>query len=238
MKDFFLKSKHYILFIPLILPTLVSFYFQFLYMNWISGIQQQMLNDPGSPPPFDFSGLADYKGYFLVYLVIFAIANFIHLGWWHTVSTKLRDYLPTGTNLKPNRFKLAFTVACIYIGLMLGLQYFAFDWFIDFGQTLMDSVEANEPPAFMEDGFVGKFIMVWAVAFFGSIIGLVATIYTAYYAGKTLRCIEYQKPQQGSAVAGYAVLAYFLLIGVWIFQPKIHRLLETGVMKDPEAEVW
>lgn len=238
MKDFFLRSKHFLLFIPLILPTLVSFFFQYLYIDWISDFQRQILADPETPPSLDFSGITEYKGYFLVYLLIFALATSVQLGWWHTVSTQLREYLPTGTNLKPKRFKMAFTVACVYTGAMICLQYFAFDWFVGFGESFMESIEPDTPPDFLEDGFLGKFLMVWAVLFFGGILGLVSMIYSAYYAGKTLRCIEQQKPQTGSAVAGYAVLSYFLIIGIWVFQPKIHRLLETGQMKDPEAEVW
>ena len=238
MDNFFLRSKHYLLFIPLILPTLLSFYFQVGYMEWMSDLQKEMLANPGSPPPFDFSGLADYKGHFLFYLLIFALANFVQLGWWYTVSTKLQEYLPTGTNLKPKRFNVAFRVASAYIIILLLVQFFAFDWFIEVGTDLFASIEADSPPDFLEDGFIGKFLLALAGLMALGFLGLAAMIYLAYYSGKTLRCIEQQKPLQGSAVAGYTILSYFLLIGIWVFQPKIQRLLDTGQMKDPEEEVW
>jgi len=238
MDNFFLRSKHYLLFIPLILPTLLSFYFQVGYMEWMSELQKEMLANPGAPPPFDLSGLADYKGYFLLYLLIFALANFVQLGWWHTVSTKLQGYLPTGTNLKPKRFSIAFTVASAYVIIMLLLQYFAFDWFIEIGSDFFASIEADTPPDFLEDGFIGKFLLTIAGFIVLGFLGLAAMVYLAYYSGKTLRCIEQQKPLQGSAVAGYTILSYFLLIGIWVFQPKVQRLLDTGQMKDPAEEVW
>lgn len=239
MENFFLRSKAYVLFVLLIAPMILSFYFQFLYFNWVQDWQTQMINTPGAPPPLDFDLLEGYKKYVLLYLLVLSISSFTQLGYWHTIATKLSAYLPAGTNLKARRFRFAFLTAAAYLVGVMVFIYFAFDWFIDFGSTMVGEVEAGSDPSFLtEEGAFFNFFLVFGLVFVCGIIGFVSMVYCAYYAGKTLRCIEMQRPQEGSAILGYAVLAYFLIIGVWIFQPKIQRLLSTGSMSDESVGGW
>lgn len=239
MENFFLRSKAFILFIPLIMPMLLSFYFQIAYFNWINEWQQQMLLDPGTPPPLNFDALAEYDTILLGYLAVMALTSFIQLGWWYTVSTKLKRYLPTGTNLKPGRFKVAFIIVCAYLVLGFLAQYFLFHGFVDLGREMAANIEAGTDPDFIkEDGFLAKLLFSIGLFVLMGTMGIIAMGYCAYYTGKTLRCIELQKPQQGSAILGYAVLSYFLMIGVWVLQPKIRRLVETGSMEAGALEEW
>lgn len=239
MKDFLLRARHFLIFIPLIIPTLISFYFQYLYFGWISSFQQQALRGDGDPADllsFDFSAA---EGPFLIYLALFGLAMATQVGWWYSVSTGLREYLPTGTNLKPKRFRIAFVVAIVYIVTVLAGQYFAFGWVEDFLPTFLEAASSGTEPDFGDPSvFISRFLMVWAIVMVLGLAGIASMIYLAYYSGKTLKCVEEQKPLRGSSVAGYSVLSYFLVIGVWILQPKIHRLLETGTMKDPKEDIW
>ncbi len=239
MHHFFLRSKAYVIFALIIIPVLLSYYFQFLYLNWIQELQTQLINTPDAPPPVNFGQLGEYKIYVLLYLAILAISSFTQLGYWHTVSTQLSKYLPTGTNLKPRRFKIASIVAALYVVGLLFFIYFSFEWMVELGKMIDEAIVSGDEPDFLsnENMLIG-IVMSVGVGFLCGLLGVVAMIYCAYYTGKTLRCIELQKPQQGSAILGYVVLAYFLMIGIWIFQPKIHRLLDTGEMADKQISSW
>lgn len=239
MKDFFLRARHYVLFIPLILPNVASLYFQFKYMKWISNFQQEVI--AGANPVDYLYGfdLAEYRTTFLVFLLMYTIAVATQFGWWYRVSTGLRKYLPEGTNLKPKRFRIALVVAVLYTVFTIVGQLYAFEWAGDKIPGLLEIVSSEQAPdPEMMQGFISNFFKVWLMLLPVGVFGFAAMAYLAYYAGKTIRCIEEEKPVRGGAVAGYAILSFLLYIGIWILQPKIRRLLETGRMKDLQANVW
>ena len=241
MSHFFLRSKHYLLFFPLIIPTLLSFYFQVEYMAWITEMQQEMIaaGPDGINDAFDIPNLANYKGYFVGFLFITGLAAATKLGWWYNIGTELEKYLPTGTNLKSSRLKLAIGVMATLVLVQLIALYVGFDWAAGVASEMSATIQAGGEPTFPDPGeFMGPFLMIFGLFFLGGIISFAANVYSAYYVGKTLRCIEKDKALQGSDIAGYAVLSYFLMIGIWILQPKVNRLMETGRMDEPGKEDW
>lgn len=238
MKDFFLRAKPWMLFIPIIIPTVATLVFQYFYMQWIFEMQDQALAgaDPFDSLAFDVEAA---RKYVVGGLLLAGLAYGTQVGWYHSVVTGLHKYLPVGTDLSLKRFRVATIVAAGYLSLILIGGYMAFNWVADVFPGFMDAAQSssNEPPFDVEEMFP-TFLLIWAVCFFGGILGIIAIIFMAYYTGKTIRCIEEDKPLRGSAVVGYGVLSYFLFIGIWVLQPKVNRLLETGTMAQEEVKPW
>lgn len=238
MKDFTLRAKSWLIFLPIIFPTLLSFYLQYQYRGWISDVQQSALSGADPFEMFDID-LSGYRTYFVGYLLIYCLAIFTQLGWYYSVGTGLRDHLPVGTELKEKRFRLALVISVVFAVLLLLGQYFLFEWLVDFAPVFFESISSGEEPDFGDpQQFVSRFLLIWGLVMLIGLLGFLAFAYLAYYAGKTVRCIEEQKPLRGSAVAGYAILSYFLFIGIWVLQPKINRLMETGEIAEPVKKPW
>lgn len=230
MTHFFLRSRHYVLFLPLILPTICSFAFQFFLSGWLSDLQQRAGTEEDLSALFDFAAIANYRVFFLLYLAVFASSVFVRLGWLYSVAAGLRKYLPAGVRLSTSGFQLAFGVLYLYYALLLIGQYLLIDNFTSFASFA-------EVEAYMQQlkyWLTGSPFLLLCTVFFAIVLVMAAMLYLSFYTGKTLRCIEAQRPLRGSDVAGYTVLSYFLVIGVWVFQPKIRRLLEQGSMQAPE----
>lgn len=238
MKNFLLRAKPWMIFVPIILPTVVMLVGQYFYMQWIFDMQEQSAagENPLAGMAFD---LEELRIYAIGLTFILALAYGIQLGWYHSVVTGLREYLPVGADLSPKRFRVATIVATGYCGLMLIGGYAAFEWMADVLPGFVESVQSgtDEPP-FDFDEFLPVFLVIWAIAMLGGLLGFIALLFMVFYTGKTIRCIEVEKPQRGSEVAGYTILSYFLFIGIWILQPKVNRLLEKGSMTPDPVKPW
>ncbi len=234
MSDFFLRSKHWMLFIPIALPTLVSYIFQGMYMDQIQQFSNEMQTS-GGEVDFSFPDLTQYSIYLYGYILLMLVGGLTQIGWLWTIGNDLNDRVPAGFNLKLSTFKKTIAVSTIFlvgicIALYLGFSYLA--------ENLPGWTE-NGPPN-DENGrtfFIG-FLKIFGIAFIGGIIAFGCQVYNVVFVGKTLRSIELNKPAQGGDIAGYALLSYFLIIGIWLLQPKVNRYLETGQMEKPREGVW
>lgn len=236
MSDFLLRVRRHILFLPLLAPVLMMAVMQGIYTVWSQKLQWDIAQGNGDTDmllAFDWEAI---QTWFTVYLLVYTIGYIVQLSWWWSVATKLHTYLPEGTGLKPGQFRIAFTVAVIYLAGMLTAQYVGFGYAREFFEALMSSGAGGAPPEFLDSpDLLRTIFLYWALAMLIGLLGMAAMIYCAYYVGKTLRCIEKQEPQTGSAILGNVALSYFLVIGVWMLQPKVNRLLRDGRMTDEPA---
>lgn len=230
MSDFFLRSKHWLLFIPIALPTLLSYGFQGVYGAEL----QQMQLDPDS---VDFSSLDlyDYSSYVYGYILVLLVGGFTQLGWLWTIGNDLHDRLTEGFNLKPKTFQVTIAVSGFFLLLMAFAIHQGFNWFADSLPVWIEGDGLGE-----EQGMdLMKTVFTYFAGFF--LLGLIAfgcQIYSVIYVGKTLKSIELGRPAKGGEFAGYSILSYLLIIGIWILQPKVNRLMETGQMEEPREGVW
>lgn len=233
MTDFFLKAKHWMLFIPIALPTLLSYFGQAVFSTEMQQWTNEMQSSGGE---MDFTppDLSDYSSYVYGYLLLLLVSGIVQLGWQWTMGNDLQDRVPEGTKLNQSAFQVTLAVS----GLFLLLTCFAFFWGFDFvASNLSDWVD--NPPGDEE----GKALAFGFLKWFGLFMafGLIAfgcQIYNVIHVGKTLKSIELGRPARGGEFAGYAILSYLLIIGVWILQPKVNRLEATGEMEAPQEGVW
>lgn len=234
MSDFFLRSKHWMLFILIALPTILGYVFQGVYgaefQEWSADMQVNGPDMDFNPP-----NLYDYSIYLYGYILIMLIGGLTQLGWQWTIGNDLHNQVPEGFNLKPKTFQVTIAIAGFFLLLSAFGLHQTFTWIAD---SLPGWVE-NGPP----DGDGGMEMMKTALTYMAGffLIGLVAFgchIYNSIYVGKTLKSIEQGQPAKGGEFAGYAILSYLLIIGIWILQPKVNRLMETGRMEEPRDGVW
>jgi hypothetical protein len=234
MSDFFLRSKHWVLFIPIALPTILSYTFQGIYgaelQQWSA--EMQVNGDDMDFGPID---LYDYATYFYGYMLVLLVGGLTQLGWLWTMGNDLHDRVTEGFNLKPKTFQVTLAMSGFFLLLTAFGLHQTFIWFAD---SLPGWLENGPPQG--EDGmemirtvftYFGGFLLVGFVAF-------ACQIYNVIYVGKMLKSIELGRPAKGGEFAGYAILSYLLIIGIWILQPKVNRLMETGQMEEPQEGVW
>lgn len=199
---------------------------------------QQFSNEmqtTGGDMDFTFPDLYDYSMYFYGYLALLVIGGLTQIGWLWTIGNDLHDRVPSGFNFKLSTFRVTIAIATFsLIGIAVAF-YLGFDFL---AENLPDWTE-NGPPSEEE----GMDLLTSALKYFGLffLMGMIAFgchVYNAIFVGKTLRSIELNKPAKGGDVAGYAILSYFLIIGIWILQPKVNRYMETGQMEKPQEGVW
>jgi hypothetical protein len=236
MSHFFLRSKHYILFIPLCLSTVSTWVFQGIYTERIQEWTQEM--QTGIEPNFDFTGfnLSDYNSYFYAFIGLTLLTLIAQVGWYRSVGQDLKRYLPEHVSLKDTTFNTTIILQIASSLLMIGFMWYGWNWVGD-----------NIPSWIENDGVSpegGKEMAISALkigSLFGltALVGFASQIYNCYFAGKTLKTIEEGRLAKGGEIAGYVILSYFLVVGIWIMQPKVNRLVETGSMaKAGDDGVW
>ncbi len=229
MSHFFLRSKHYILFIPLLLPTLSSWIVQGIYGQKL----QEFSNEMTAGADFSFGNfeLADYNIYFYLFIGLMLLAMLIQVGWYHAVGQDLKRYLPDHTELKDSTFKITLPLQILTTLAMIGLFWYGWNWL---GDSIPGWIENDGIDEENVQDFAFSFLKVMGL--FGAIglVGFAAQIYNCFFVGKTLKTIEEGRPVKGGELVGYVILSYFLVVGVWILQPKVNRLVETGNMNKVE----
>lgn len=225
------RAKHWLLFIPIAAATLYQYGVQIAYQDRISAWQLD-LQDPDTDSQMVMPDLADFSTYFYAFLLLFVVSYSVHFLWYWSVGKGLHHYLPEGTGLKPQRFRIAMVINVVL--LMVGVYVFLGLW--DAFSELFVTLEAEDQPGegFMVE-FLGRIGGLMLLFFFW----LLSMGYSCYYVGKALKSIELGRPARGGEVAGYALLSYLLLIGIWMLQPKINRLVTTGSMASgDEGSTW
>ncbi|MEM9930998.1 MAG: hypothetical protein AAF840_14345, partial [Bacteroidota bacterium] len=213
MSDFFLRSKHWMLFLLIALPTLLSYVFQYYYMEQIQSFTQEM-EATGGEMDFTFPDLREYAGYLYGYLAILLISGLTQIGWLWTIGNDLHNRVPEGFKMKLSTFRVTTLISTLFLfGVAIGM-YLLFDFLADF---LPDLINNQERPSSGElDDIFGNVLMYFGLFFLLGLVAFGCQVYNVVFVGKTLKSIELGKPASGGDAAGYAILAYLLIIGIWI----------------------
>lgn len=236
MFEFFHRAKHWLLFIPIGAATLYQYGVQIAYQDNLTAWQVEM-QDPDADFDAMMPNMADFDSYFYFFVLLFLISYGTHFLWYWSVGKGLHHYVPEGTALKPQRFKIAMIINVVM--LFVGAYFFVEAWgfFGDFFSSL--SGDASDEVSMAEEEYLQQILTGVGVMFLLFFFWLIAMVYSCYYVGKTLKSIELGRPARGGEVAGYALLSYLLLIGIWMLQPKVNRLVSTGSMTNAEeSSAW
>jgi len=236
MIDFFHRAKHWMLFIPLALPTIIQYSVQGSVNQKMQKMQLDMIKNPEMGIDLGTPDMSEYATYWYVYVALMAVSFLVVMGWYWSIGYGLKNRLPTGVNLDIGKFRIGFiALAATNIGIIVAL-FFSFGYLNSFLGMIM----SDTPPDFATDpDFPATFLKIWLTAMIGGLLYLAAFLYVAIFSARTLRSIEMGKRAGGSELIGYVFLMFIPLIGVWILQPKINRLVITGTTeKSDDSEVW
>lgn len=200
--NFFLRIKHWQLFILIYTLPIIFYINQMSYMldpAWLAQSEDypEML-------------LENFK-YFAPMMVVLTL---FYYGWYWSVAMGLQSKLPPYVLMKVNKFKWFFLIPFFY---MLCL---AFGMELLFSSYLPDLMNGEIIPDL-------KLILIMAIIIvpihFFSIFGI---FYSMYFIAKTIRSVELQRETRFEDFIGEFFLIWFFPIGVWILQPRINKLAE------------
>ncbi|MBK7131113.1 MAG: hypothetical protein IPM74_11115 [Crocinitomicaceae bacterium] len=197
MTTFFLKAKHWQLFILLLGIPLI---FQVVMM--VSFFSEVSHHVPGKP-----ISLFKYFKYFPIFMTIFTAVFF---GWFWSVAIGLQKKIPQQIKMNVLRFKIFFFIPLIYMIIFLLLI-----------SNLFNEVmtHARSSGLAQAGGLVALILPLHLLSMFG-------IFHSLFFLAKTLKTAELQREVKFEDFASEFFLLWFYPIGVWIVQPKINKLVK------------
>ena len=138
-------------------------------------------------------------------MMIFFLGGFF--GWLWAVAINLQEKLTADLKLKVNRFKTFLLIPIIYFVI-----FFVF----------IDLVMSGA----IENGTVtNHVIFAWIIPL--HLIAVFCIFYCLYFVSKVFKTVELQRKVTFSDFAGEFLMIWFFIIGIWIIQPKINKMIES-----------
>jgi hypothetical protein len=127
-------------------------------------------------------------------------------GWVWAIATGLHEKVRPEVKQHLTTFKITFLIPIVYIAaLLVWMSFFAFD----------SSGEQSDPPVI----FIVLFVVMHLVSMACIIMGL-------RYAAKTMRSVELHRAAKFGDYIGEFFLIWFSVVGIWILQPRLNKLME------------
>ncbi|GAB5526858.1 MAG: hypothetical protein Roseis2KO_47300 [Roseivirga sp.] len=152
-----------------------------------------------------------FSRFFPLIVGFFALGT---LGWMWAIVNHLHEKLPVSSPINVGYFKKVFRVPVFYIIVMAALLY----------------RQLNTPNrgTIIPEGLVIFFLVILHLG------SLIAIFYGMAIAAKTIKSIEMGKNARFSDYIGEFFLIWFSIIGYWILQPRINRIMKA---EKPEVGV-
>lgn len=200
MTNFFLKAKHWWLFIITIgIPMIFYMVFFFKVMNIM------LSNYPNDSDPqvmWDFFSIMK----FLPLIILISSAGF--LMWMWSLGVGLQDKIPKTYRLNTFWFKLTVIFIIVYLA--------ALSTFISslLGDIKLEA-EGSRPfnPTY------------WVLIIPMHLLTFIGMFYAMYFSAKTFRTAELQRKITLSEFGVEFVLIWFYFIGVWFIQPRVNKIM-------------
>jgi len=139
-------------------------------------------------------------------MIFFTIGTF---GWIWAISTTLNSKLPDGVTLNSNRFRILFMIPIIYIVAILIWMGQAFSG----GSSELE----NANPSAIAAIIIPLHLLSMVIIFWG-----------VRFAAKTMKSVELGRMAKFGDYAGEFFLIWFSVIGYWILQPRLNKLIEDN----------
>jgi uncharacterized membrane protein len=130
-------------------------------------------------------------------------------GWIWAIATKLNNKLPQEIKLSKRKFNWLFIIPllCIILTPFLTLIVLSLEFADDTASNTIDLIVG----AYIGFLTLSLIIILWGISF----------------AAKTLKSIELKRKASFSEYAGEFFLIWFSIIGYWILQPRINKLIKS-----------
>jgi len=166
----------------------------------MANIFSSLLHNPTHNPMVVFS-------YFKIIPVILIFSMGTLFGWFWAVATGLQKMIPAGVTMKISLFKVFFFMPLIYILLIV------------IGAMFLMNLNLGD----IKDPTV--FLLVFAIIFPLHFFSMFCIFYCLYFVAKTIKLVELQRDVIFSDYMGEFFLTWFFVIGVWIIQPRINKMV-------------
>ncbi len=150
------------------------------------------------------------KNIFPLMMLLFTASLF---GWIWSIGSKLNTKLPEGIRLNAGRFKIIFAIPFIYL--------LTLDIWMGFLFSLSPIDSGSD---------------WWVIILFVALhfIAIGCTIYGIRFAAKTLKSIELGRMAHFQDYAFDFLLIWVSIIGYWVIQPRVNKLMQTATNINPE----
>lgn len=196
MLDKLLNAKHWQLFIIVVgIPIVVHSIFMATIFSQIS--------THNHPDPIKLFSIMPWM--FIFYL----ISMLVLFGWFYAIVVRMDALIPTPLKINMRRFKIFFFIPLIYFALIFSVVILA-----------MTNVEMLRPPQNIGPIVSLIFLIIPLHLFSMFCIG-----HTFYCVGKSIKLAEVQRQVKFEDFVGEFFLAWFYLVGFWILQPRLNKLV-------------
>ena len=208
MTSFFLKAKHWLLFLLMFgIPLIFQFGMMIMMFSTI--------NATGQPDP---TFMFDMMAYFPVIMLIYMGLLF---GWFWSIAIGLQPKVPKSIVMKTKKFKIFFFIPVLYITF---LMLFMANMFTGFDPM------NSEPSGFLFPGVIAIILPLHLLSMF-------SIFYCIYFCAKTLKTILLEREVSFGEFAGEFFMLWFWPIGIWILQPKINTMVNSTTKSDGGLEI-
>lgn len=208
MINWFLRAKHWQLFVltfgVMMVAYIMIMYFVFTDIMSLTAAGQQ----PDPLIMFRYMKLLPFLGVFFMLVMV---------GWYWSVGIGLQKKLPSGVTMKTTLFKVFLIVPVVYMTVFMFFMGILV-------KHVFEISAGNEPPESIGLSMMSLFPVIMPLHLFSAF----CYFYNMYFAAKTIKTVELQRPTTFSDFVGEFFLIWFYPIGVWILQPKINSLHENA----------
>ncbi len=156
-------------------------------------------------------------------------------GWYWSIVTGLKKYLPKGVSTPVLAFQIVMVLSTV------GMIFYTYTIMDVMGSIFtnmpaMDLSNPEEPPVVNPEDIMGqhvisKMFMVFPVA----LLCMLGMLFCLYVVARTYKAVELQRKVGFSDFVGEFFLDWSSFVGVWIMQPRINEFAK-GNIPTPEEE--
>lgn len=148
---------------------------------------------------------------FVVFPLIIILYIGLYFGWFYALGTNLYKMLPDKATMNLKIFKIFLFIPVAYI------------LFLSVFMAAKISIMLNG-----EQANFASFALIIPLHLFS----IFCIFYSIYFIAKALKSVELQREVSFSDYAGDCFLIWFLMIGVWIIQPRINKIFNNTINND------
>jgi len=213
MAEKILKAKHWQLFIAIFAAPMLII--MIAYGIMIGNIVN-VLENQSTPDPQVIVGMM--TNVFSIMLPITLIMLVINVLWQWSLGITLQNYITEELRRKATFFKITILFPILYFAIILVIMG-------NVSSLMLDEGSMKNPPNDL------PFNPIWFAAIFPfHFFAIFCQFHNFYYAAKTVKIAEFQKPAKLGDFIGELLLLWIYPIGVWIIQPKVNEIAE----REPE----